>query len=324
MEVLIDILKHMRPHESSTERMIADKHIMSLPGARRDEKGNIIVVVGEGSRTLFSCHTDTVHHEEGKQGLMYDQEMGVVYVAGETGGVLGADDGAGMWLMRKMILAGVKGTYVFHAGEECGGIGSSWLAKNHPEWLKGFDRAIAFDRKDTGHVITHQGFEQCCSNLFAGALADALNSAGPLGYAPNDSGIYTDTREYTHLIPECTNLSVGYYDEHKNSEMLDVGHLVALSDACLKVDWEALPTARVPVPKRMSFGGHSSFRRNAFGNYGHFSQGVDELNWMSLEELVESYPDITAALLCNVLNDANTAREWLVQAIEEPDELLFP
>jgi hypothetical protein len=66
-------------------------------------------------------------------------------------------------------------------------------------------------------------------------------------YSPDDTGVYTDTAEFTDDIPECTNISVGYYNEHGDRENLDIIHFAALAVAASKVDWDALPTDRDPT-----------------------------------------------------------------------------
>jgi hypothetical protein len=208
-------------------------------------QNNIVIVTDPASRTLFSCHTDTVHRDSGTQQLLLDENQNILWK--NDGTPLGADDGAGMWLLLNMIDAGVPGTYIFHRGEERGGIGSKAMANNEPEFLGKFDRAVAFDRKKHGHIITHQGGERCCSTEFAAALAAAFNAVFPTSPAPfagNNTGSYTDTKEYVSLIPECTNISCGYENEHTKDEQLDVTYLEGLLAACLKIDWEMLPIKR--------------------------------------------------------------------------------
>jgi hypothetical protein len=61
---------------------------------------------------------------------------------------------------------------------------------------------------------------------------------------PDDGGIFTDTANYTHLIPECTNVACGYDGAHTSAEYLDVEYLVKLASALIAVDWETLPTVR--------------------------------------------------------------------------------
>jgi hypothetical protein len=198
-------------------------------------------------RTLFVAHVDTVHHEEGKNHIVKETTKKGYFWRAYTGSCLGADDGAGVAMLMHMIHGGVAGYYVFTQGEECGGIGAKFLARHHPEILDEFDRAIAFDRRGIESVITHQGCGRCCSDKFGIALADALNDAHPrLMYLVDNTGVYTDTAEFIDNIPECTNISVGYYGEHGDREYLDMYHFEMLSMAVLKVDWDNLPVERDP------------------------------------------------------------------------------
>ena len=78
-------------------------------------------------------------------------------------------------------------------------------------------------------------------------MANQLNSTGlGLSYTKDDGGVYTDSAEFIDIIPECTNLSVGYYKEHTHTESQDIEHLERLANACIRVDWENLPTVRNP------------------------------------------------------------------------------
>ena len=113
-----------------------------------------------------------------------------------------------------------------------------------PGVLAGIERAIAFDRRGTGDVITHQCRVRTCSMDFAQALAAQLG----LGFAPCAEGVFTDTAHYAGLIPECTNLSIGYEHAHTGMEYQDYGFLEYLLPALLRVEWAALPVARVCAP----------------------------------------------------------------------------
>jgi len=62
----------------------------------------------------------------------------------------------------------------------------------------------------------------------------------------DDTGVYTDTAEFTEFIPECTNISVGYDREHTQSESLNLVHYQQLSSAAAQIDWDSLPTSRDP------------------------------------------------------------------------------
>jgi len=247
-ERLHEMLRVKRPHGSKAEQEWVDKYILEpYPHAYHlgddDDPAAYVIEVGE-SRTMFSCHVDTVHREGGKQTIKFDRKH--LHYFKTDGKPLGADDTAGCWVMLEMIDANVPGVYVFHRGEECGGIGSSYIAAKNPEFLERFDRAVAFDRRGSTSVITHQGWGRCASDTFAQALADMLNEDGMSMYLPDDTGIFTDTANYIDYIPECTNLSCGYANEHSGSETLHLPTLVALRNQCLVIDWEALPTERVP------------------------------------------------------------------------------
>lgn len=245
-DTLLQMLTYCRPMGSDAERKFRRRYLLTLPGAWTDTYGNIHVTVGT-SRVLWSCHTDTVHRRGGRQAVQVTKGIAHLPLASKSN-CLGADDTAGVYLMREMVRLGVPGHYIFHYGEERGGIGSSALADD-PQFvsLKGeFDFAIALDRRGTGDVITNQGGGRCCSDAFALALADQIGTVSTLTYAPA-AGIYTDTAEYMKLIPECTNLSVGYQGEHTANEELDLRHVDRLLGALCDLDTASLPVVRVPV-----------------------------------------------------------------------------
>lgn len=194
------------------------------------------------NKTLFTAHVDTVHKQEGVNS--YTTKGHFIHAKDD---VLGADDGAGVAILLHLIRNDVPAYYIFFQGEEKGGIGSSWLSKCDPNLLKEFNKAIAFDRKETYSIISHQGYTRCASDEFCDALAANLNSVEEeFMYLPDNTGLYTDTAEFTHLIPECTNVSVGYSNEHSIRESLDLNHFYQLSKAVLKVDWDSLPIKRDP------------------------------------------------------------------------------
>ena len=163
--------------------------------------------------------------------------------------VLGADDKLGCYIMCKLILNGTEGLYVFHIGEECGGIGSSYIATSTPEVVAGMNYCIAFDRYEYGHIITHQSGGRCCSDDFVDGLAAKLNPLLPpkQQMSGNSGGSFTDSANYTKLIPECTNVSVSYKSQHTSREHFD---LVWFNDilvpALLNITWHDLPVARDP------------------------------------------------------------------------------
>lgn len=242
---LLDILKHRRPHGSKTEVQFCEQFIETLPNINQDGFGNYWLSIGSEPTTLWSCHTDTVSREGGMQNVKWDKNTLRLH-EGKPGQSLGADDGAGLWLMLEMIKANKPGLYVFHRAEEVGGQGSEWVARHNPNLLHGIKRAIAFDRKGTDSVITMQRWQRTASDKFARALCTELNKHKGFSYKPDPTGVFTDTANYDGIVPECTNLSVGYENEHGPRESLDVHHLLKLRTAVLAIDFEALPTERDP------------------------------------------------------------------------------
>lgn len=215
-----------------------------------DPHGNVRVWVGseKAHGRVFAAHLDTVHREDGEQDIFFlDDDHLVADGPDGKASVLGADDAAGVYLLSEMIIAGVPGQYLFFVGEECGGIGSSSFVTDNPEFSADF--VVSFDRKGTTDVITHQSCYQTASNKFANALAGRLNAAIPgFRYKACDGGVYTDSKEFADRVPECTNISVGYYREHTVNESQDLTHLLKLRDAVVALAWEKLPIDRVPEP----------------------------------------------------------------------------
>lgn len=205
---------------------------------KKDSHGNYFYKIGD-SRTIFASHLDTVSKDSVKVVHTFDDN--IIGTDGKT--TLGADDKAGVTILLHLIKNNVPGLYYFFIGEEVGCIGSGLAASEVFKFKGEYDRIISFDRRGTDSIITYQSSYRCCSDEFADALADQLNFLG-LSYKKDEGGIYTDSAEFTDIIPECTNISVGYYKEHTVNETQDIRHLEKLAQACLLVDWENLPTKR--------------------------------------------------------------------------------
>lgn len=252
-----------------------------------DTCGNLHVDArtNDNHRTLFVAHVDTVHRVEGKNPIRKVKNKKVHEWHATPNSCLGADDGAGVAMLVHMMHAGVQAYYIFTQGEECGGIGAKHIAKYYPELLDCFDRAIAFDRRGTDSVITHQGYGRCCSDIFGQALATALNGDDyNLMYSTDDSGVYTDTAEFVDNIPECTNISIGYYSEHGEREHLDVNHFQRLATAVLGFDWDALPVERDPkVVEQKSFGNWGSTTKYNSALFGmddeDYDFAMEDIRW---------------------------------------------
>jgi hypothetical protein len=108
----------------------------------------------------------------------------------------------------------------------------------------------------------------------------------PSRFKLDPTGFITDTKKYMKIVPECTNISVGTYNEHSPEEKLDVGHLIELRDYVVKIDASKLVIERdptvVPLKPQKSFSSFGSFR---------------SLLPRSMEDLVWTYPRLIARYL---------------------------
>jgi len=236
MYSLIEMLRYKRPEGSVTQQEFCDRFLYPVFG-EPDEHGNYIKIIGDKPRVAFMSHHDTVHRKGGMQTPYIVGDM--VYINEDC---LGADCTTGIWIMLQLMELNIPGVYVVHAAEEVGCIGSSAIVQDHPLWLDHVDIAISFDRWGTRSIITHQMGEQTCSDSFAYSLADQLD----MDHGPDTKGSYTDSNEYRGVIAECTNLSVGYYNQHTKSEHQDLVYLDSLVDALVNVDWDKIVVDRTP------------------------------------------------------------------------------
>ena len=244
-------------------------------GMQKDEWGNYFYKVGD-SRSIFAAHLDTVSKDYVTVTHVFDGDL--IKTDGKT--TLGADDKAGITVLLWMIKNNVPGLYYFFIGEEVGCIGSGNAAKFG--FFKGnYDRIISFDRRDVGSVITFQSSSRCCSDDFADALCQELNQTRKMSYKKDTGGVYTDSAEFTHLVPECTNVSVGYYKEHTTNESQDIIHLTNLAEACVKVDWEKLPTKRDPNTNEYKDYSYPTSRSWSREDYGYHDNYYDygQMGW---------------------------------------------
>ena len=240
---LTELLTYCRPHGSVAEQVFVARYLLAVPGATHDAHGNVHVRIGQPT-ILWSCHTDTVHHVGGHQTVRRVAGRLTLDVRSPSA-CLGGDDTVGVYLCLALIAAGQEGHYIFHRGEECGGLGSHALAHHTPGLIHDSQFAIALDRAGTRDIITSQCGLTCCSDAFADSLSAALAPTfkHQRRYYPV-AGLYTDTHEYREIIPECTNISVGYGNAHTPAEFVDEGHVHDLLQALRHLDPDDLVCRR--------------------------------------------------------------------------------
>lgn len=233
-----------------------------------DNFNNYFIIVkrpnGEYSDNMFTCHLDTVSSQYGLKQDTIKHVFDGDFIKTDNNTNLGADDKAGMVIMLNMITENIPGLYYFFIGEEVGGIGSSPVAENYMGDVKSesfpkINRCISFDRGKYNTVTTFQSRTRCCSDEFAHKLAKELNLFNLIGsgvtvledykwykefYKPDSDGGRTDSYRFIDVIPECTNLSVGYTSEHTVYEKQDIKFLEMISQTMLKIDWDSLPIVK--------------------------------------------------------------------------------
>ncbi len=255
-KTFIDLTQWVIPHgyEESITHLLPE-------GCQKDGKGNYSITIGE-SETLFTCHLDTV---SSRAKITHVFEDNWIKTDGTT--ILGGDNKAGVCILMYLIEQNVPGTYYFFVGEECGRLGSKWALENNGDFFRKFKRAIAFDRRNRGSIITHQSSRLCASSEFTEALSKEMAKSG-LEYKADSGGSYTDTYTFIDAIPECTNLSASVMGEHTTSEKIDIVHCEEIAKAASLVDWEKLPSNRDFSKKEWkSYNNYSSEWDSYFDEY---------------------------------------------------------
>lgn len=302
VDKLLEMLTYKRPEGSETQKLFNERFIQPLMG-KPDKYGNYLCEVTKEGKTIplfqpksniaFMAHHDTVHRTEGRQSVSVDSNLGIAYLSVEKE-CLGADCTTGVWLILEMIRARVPAVYVIHTGEECGGIGATAIVKEDPEWLDYVDFAISFDRYGTGSIVTHQSGIRTCSQEFSLNLESLLN----LNLKSDSSGIYTDSYEYSEVISECTNISVGYFEHHTKKESQDLQYVEKLREALINADWSKLQFFRDQTV--MEFADWSP-SKSTYKSWFDFDESVYEMvdegdyealneKYTNVESLIKDFP----------------------------------
>ena len=301
----LSLTKKTYPHGKEHEL------ICHLPeGYQEDGLGNFYLQIGENPSTMFTCHLDTADKSQSKVCHVFQDN--IIKTDGKS--ILGADDKAGMTVILYMISKGVPGLYYFFIGEEVGCVGSRKLASiwKETEFSKYITKVVSFDRRGNESIITHQMFGRCCSDEFAKELASRLNASGcGLSMKLDDTGILTDSAKFMQLVPECTNISVGYQAEHTFGESQDIEFLKKIARAASLIDWETLPAKRDPKEE------------DDYDYYGWGSSGVSKYDYGNYSEKEEK-SKWTEENYTHVKLDGKTKRVYISNdQVEEEKALIY-
>lgn len=306
------MLTTRRPARTKSEARFVREYIDTIRGIQADGYGNRFIKIGQ-SRVLWSAHTDSVHKQGGTQSTVRRGDFVALATHERQSSCLGADCATGVWLMREMIARKIPGLYVFHRDEEIGGIGSNWIASDNRGFLAGVEIAIAFDRKGFNSIITHQG-GRTASDQFAASLAPML----PGKYSADAGGIFTDTANYAGVVPECSNISVGYENAHSEKESQNVSFAARLLDALCEIDQSRLVVSRRPG-ERDYFGArrYTDFYSDVWDDYvpndyvpnDFVPDARGACNYDRLLRLLKSNPEAVADFLDRAGIDADDMRD---------------
>ena len=254
------MMKFRRQQGSDSQKDFCIRFLHPIMG-KPDRDGNYIKVIGNSPKVCFAAHHDTVHRQEGMQRVEIINDVMSLDPTSDSS-CLGADCTTGIWLILEMIDAGIPGVYVIHSGEEIGCVGSSALVKRNPKWLRKINAVISFDRRGYDSIVTHQMGYRTCSDAFANSLEAILG----LGMQPDPTGAYTDSNEYVSKVSECTNISVGYFNQHTKNETQDLAFASRLRDALIAADWSQLVFEREIHDREYDYG----------DNWGYYFRGNEE------------------------------------------------
>ena len=191
------------------------------------------------------AHIDSVHYgsDETHQDVVLNNGIWTLAESSQhSGNCLGADDAAGVAIILELLTRrAINARFIIHRGEECGTVGASAI-QGHAS-VAGINWAISLDRKGTGDVVRTQRRSPTASHKFTEWVAERLASEMDSPWRVVD-GVFTDSAEYASSVQECTNLSVGYFDQHSAYESLDEGFVERLVEALPNVGWEHAPLDR--------------------------------------------------------------------------------
>lgn len=158
------------------------------------------------------AHMDTVFREDERVSLYYDQRKGVLWKPYGAG----FDDRAGVYAILKIIQAGYRPTVIFTTDEEVGAQGAMSLVTMISQPKTPIKYMIELDR---------QGIYDCV--FYSCGNDDFISYVESFGFC-EQWGTFSDI---SIICPEWriagVNLSIGYFDEHTQSERLEVAPLLA-------------------------------------------------------------------------------------------------
>ncbi len=177
-----------------------------------DEYG-IYVTKGTAMFPCLIAHLDEVHRPKDKNVVIIKDDLIFTIDKFNHPTGCGGDDKNGIYIALKALKELVNVKLFFPVGEEIGGVGSYDCNLN---FFNDCTYLIGLDRRGNSDVITSIGGVVMCSEQFK---EDFMSLALSYGYQET-SGMFTDVYALKNRsVPlSAINLSVGYYNPHRNEE----------------------------------------------------------------------------------------------------------
>lgn len=235
------------PGKSRYEHDVAS-HLISILENRldslwKDEAGNVLGEItipnrmfeGKLPTLLLSAHMDVKNSTgEGKPIIREGNTLR------RDGGILGADDRAGIGLILDVLDVLIQNQlpchlkFAFTVEEENGQQGAEQISH---AFFQGVDFAISLDRRGTNDIVVKSSEYVYCVEQEARFITECskrLWKAPELHYKPVE-GRRSDLRVWSQLGVPSVNLSIGYFDEHTSSEYLNLDAWHRAHDLLLEI-----------------------------------------------------------------------------------------
>ena len=277
---------------------------------------NLFVRCGQPTSTLYVSHMDTVHKVKDNTIINTIIEDGDMLRADGTV-CLGADDGVGIVVMLYLMYHKVEVDYLFTDGEEHGLVGAHEFVTLYSDILESYTHCIEVDRKGEEEIITHQASGACASKAFADQLSSKIIDTD-LPLIASELGVYTDCDAFAQIIPECVNLSAGYYNQHSSKESVNVDFVKKLCLSLKEIDYTSLVVGEREERHDLwwDLDDGPDFGQDLAHN---FPNTFGTMEYDECLELVEKCPE-DVALVLSTLNLTFDAFYELVDSVEWQDD----
>lgn len=198
--------------------------------------------------------------------------------------------------------------------------------KNEKYWGK-LTHCISFDRKGYTSIITEQWGGQCASDEFALDLADVIAQADVNKrldkFVSDPTGSFTDSANFTDVISECTNLSVGYFNQHTANETQDLVFVENLCDALCQIDWTVLNSYR--DPRETTVYSRATAKSSGYTWFDHYYPRTAQSDYSAYYDDYMDYPTAPLDDLHYNLQHGGLeyAKELIINSPEQAAELLI-